>query len=198
MQETILDAAIRVAGRDGLLGLTLESVAKEAGLSKSGLLHHFRSKDELLRGMLEHFGREGERLLAAHMENDPEPRLRWARAMLACLVPTDDQRRISPSGLTSDVMGRFLLAAIAAAVNNPELIGPLRDLGVEMRNRLLSDSEHGMEQLLIWLAVDGLFLWQFLGLVDRNDTLYQQIGDALRRKVEISETASSLLEEAAP
>ena len=42
------------APRDGVSAMTLEAVAREAGLSKGGLLYHFASKDELIAAMLQH------------------------------------------------------------------------------------------------------------------------------------------------
>jgi len=43
----ILDRAFRQAGRDGLSGLSIGSLATELGLSKSGLFAHFGSKEDL-------------------------------------------------------------------------------------------------------------------------------------------------------
>ena len=48
----LLDAASAVVRREGAQALTLDAVAAEAGVSKGGLLYHFRSKRELLDGML--------------------------------------------------------------------------------------------------------------------------------------------------
>ncbi|MBY0312974.1 MAG: TetR/AcrR family transcriptional regulator [Phycisphaerales bacterium] len=51
--DPILDAAEAVVLRDGIGRLTLDAVAKKMGLSKAGLLHHFPSKSEMVRGMVE-------------------------------------------------------------------------------------------------------------------------------------------------
>src|SRR3954466_14733340 len=48
----LLDAASAVVRRDGAQALTLDAVAAEAGVSKGGLLYHFRSKHELLEAMV--------------------------------------------------------------------------------------------------------------------------------------------------
>ena len=53
-----------------------------------------------------------------------------------------------------------------------------------MRSRFMSDPEDGIEQLLVWLTIDGLFLWQFMGLVESDDPLLPQIGHALRTRLE--------------
>ena len=47
-RESILEAAIHVASRDGLLAMTLDNVAREAGVSKGGLIYHFASKEQIL------------------------------------------------------------------------------------------------------------------------------------------------------
>ncbi len=52
-RQRILDRAFRIAGRDGLDGLTLNTLATDLGMSKSGLFAHFRSKEELQLQVLE-------------------------------------------------------------------------------------------------------------------------------------------------
>lgn len=52
-RRQILDAALAVASRDGLSGLTIGELAKSVGMSKSGLFAHFRTKDALELAVLE-------------------------------------------------------------------------------------------------------------------------------------------------
>lgn len=185
-REKICEAAIRTATRDGLLAMTLDNVAKEAGVSKGGVMYHFPSKDELVRGMLEYFGAQVEQRVLQQIADDPNPRFRWARSMLQCLFPDPNSPSPPPSAgsLTPDVIERFMLAAIAAAVNSPGVIEPLQQVGLRLKQRLLQDPDDGLEQLFIWLAVDGLFLWQFVGLIRRDDPLFEVIGQTLRDKVQ--------------
>lgn len=53
-RTNILDAALRVAERDGVTGITLDAVAQEAGLTKAGLMYYFPSREALLWGIQEH------------------------------------------------------------------------------------------------------------------------------------------------
>jgi AcrR family transcriptional regulator len=46
-RKEILDAAVRVASLEGLIGLTIGRLADEVGMSKAGLFAHFGSKDAL-------------------------------------------------------------------------------------------------------------------------------------------------------
>lgn len=182
-RDRILEAAIRTASRDGLLAMTLDNVAKEAGVSKGGVMYHFPAKDELVRGMLEYFGAQVEQMVLRRIADDPEPRFRWARSMLTCLFPDPQGTEDRGEPFSPEVLDRFMLTALAAAVNSPGLIEPLRQVGLRLRERLLSDPADGLDQLLVWLAVDGLFLWQFVGLIRRDEPLYAEIGEALRAKV---------------
>ncbi len=53
-RQAILDRAVQIASRVGLGGLTIGSLAAEAGMSKSGLFAHFRSKEALQIHVLDH------------------------------------------------------------------------------------------------------------------------------------------------
>ena len=52
-RAAVLDEALAMASRLGLEGLTIGNLAEAAGLSKSGLFAHFRSKEELQLQVLE-------------------------------------------------------------------------------------------------------------------------------------------------
>lgn len=53
-REVILDEAAEVAGRVGLAGLTIGSLASRVEMSKSGLFAHFQSKEALQLKVLAH------------------------------------------------------------------------------------------------------------------------------------------------
>ncbi len=48
----LLDAAAQTLRDQAMAGPTLAAVAKEAGVGKGGLLHHFPSKDALVKAVL--------------------------------------------------------------------------------------------------------------------------------------------------
>ncbi len=192
-KDKICEAAILIASRDGLLTMTLENVAREAGITKGGVMYHFPSKDELVRGVIEYFSQQCETMLMRRVVDDPEPRMRWARCMLDCLFPQSDKSKLVDD-YPSDVLARFFVATLTAAVTSPGAMQPLRDLAAKMRSRCLSDPSEGMEQLLVWLTIDGLLLWQFMGLIRSDDPLIQQVGDSLRLRVVAQMQASKLSE----
>ena len=58
-RQAVIDQAVAIAGRLGVAGLTIGTLATATGLSKSGLYAHFRSKEALQLAVLgsarEHF-----------------------------------------------------------------------------------------------------------------------------------------------
>ena len=58
---------MRVTERHGITALTLEAAAEEAGLTKPGLMYHFRTRDELLIGIQRYLTEAWEKLLLAEL-----------------------------------------------------------------------------------------------------------------------------------
>lgn len=52
-KQRILDVAQRLLARNGWRNTTLAQIAKEAGVTAAGLLHHFESKEQLLHAVLD-------------------------------------------------------------------------------------------------------------------------------------------------
>jgi AcrR family transcriptional regulator len=182
-RERIYRAAMQLAARDGLLTLTLENVAEESGLSKGGVMHHFRSKEELLSGVIAHFTDQVEREMTRLVAEDPNPTYRWVRAMLRIMTSTDHD---SGSDLpTRQTLEQFMLSVLAATIHNPEVVKPVQAIGQRLRGRLTSVPEEGIEQLMMWLVLDGLFLWQFVGLLSSEDPLIEQVHTHLIEKLEL-------------
>ncbi|MDN5876562.1 MAG: TetR/AcrR family transcriptional regulator [Brevibacterium sp.] len=55
-KERLLDSFETLLDEHGAAGATLDAVAAKAGVSKGGLLYHFGSKAELIKGSLERLG----------------------------------------------------------------------------------------------------------------------------------------------
>ena len=199
--ETLLDAAIRVVTRDGFAAMTLDAVAKEAGVSKGGLTHHFATKDALITAMLDHFVQRLLRELDRVAADDPVVKGRRVRAMMDVAFPelrrdvtagaakskratsrasaTGTRSRAgskaSPIAAPASEVRQLLMAAIAASVVNPGLLEPLRQHAGEMRTRMIEQSADGLWQVVTWMALDGLLLWQMLGLLSQGDPLEDSV-----------------------
>jgi AcrR family transcriptional regulator len=181
-REKIFKAAMQLAARDGLLTLTLDKVAEESGLSKGGVMHHFATKEALLSGVIMHFTDQVEREMTRLVADDPNPSYRWARAMLRMMTSSDDAS--TELVQSRQTMERFMLSVVAATVHNPEIVKPIQAIGQRLRGRLTSVPEEGLEQLIMWLAMDGLFLWQFVGMLSPDDPLIDQVHANLLLKLD--------------
>jgi AcrR family transcriptional regulator len=176
-RDKILHAAVQVAVRDGVMAMTLDAVAQEAGVSKGGLLYHFRSKDDLIAAMLLHFKEEVQGQLERRMAADPNPRGLLVRALLRMVFPAPAASETGTS--TRSELSRFFMAILTAAVNNPRLLDPIRKDAQQMRQRMLATAPDGVRQIALRAAIDGLVLWEHLGIISPDDPLHQSILDEL-------------------
>lgn len=152
-REKILEAAYRVVQQHGAAHLTLENVAWEAGVSKGGLLYHFRSKDDLIRGMVEEHVRQEERHMHENLGEDPD-----AKAILRFVIDTAFEGR---SGYDEDhEIGAALLPAI---LENPALLEPVENLICEM-NRKIDELKDPALGYILRLALDGMHFTHMMGI----------------------------------
>jgi AcrR family transcriptional regulator len=172
-REKILDAAVQVAIRDGILAMTLDAVAKEARVSKGGLIYHFKSKDDLIAAMLVQFRAKTQRIIEARAAADPEPRGRWFRAVMQTICP--DAHAGEAAASTSSDMRRLFTAMLAASANNSNLLAPVREQACLMRERLIAEGPNGLRQVALSAAIHGLLVWQIMGIMTPDDPLYQPI-----------------------
>ncbi|TDV44879.1 TetR/AcrR family transcriptional regulator [Actinophytocola oryzae] len=95
-RSDILAKAVRLASMEGLEGLTIGRLATDLGMSKSGVLGHFGSKEDLQLATIDRaaeiFARE-----VAHPAERAAPGLPRLRAMLAAWVSCLE-RRVLPGG----------------------------------------------------------------------------------------------------
>ena len=150
-RERILDAAEAVVRDDGAAHLTLDAAAERAGVSKGGLLYHFKTKETLLQAMIDrHMHSLGERHAAALASLPPGP----GRELKAwVLVAIANEKNAADK--------RMSCSMLAAAANDPRLTEPFQQF---QRWRLRTVREAAAAGLpfaraaVIILALDGLGL----------------------------------------
>lgn len=157
--ELLLQAAQTVILRDGILHMTLDAVAREAGVSKGGLLHYYPNKNALLEGMtsalLETFEAEIEQRMAA----DPVEQGRFCRAYVAVTLMQETREELALSSA--------LLAA--ATTVEPQLLMVVRDRYAHWKARALADGMDTDTAALVFFAADGFWFARMLGLGNTED-----------------------------
>jgi AcrR family transcriptional regulator len=153
----VLDAAEAIIRARGVPALTLEGAAREAGVSKGGLLYHFASKEALLVGLMRRLaeGIEADyRTILAAQPEGPH------RALRACLSFTFDQPDIS------EAHARAAAVLLAAFHHDPALIDPIRAFFARIREAVAADGTPPGIAAAIMLAGDGLFMSRLFRLYE--------------------------------
>ncbi|MEV0642400.1 TetR/AcrR family transcriptional regulator [Streptomyces sp. NPDC050619] len=90
VRRRILEACVDAFGETGFYGATMKDVAKRAGISHTGLLHHFARKEELLIAVLELRDERSARFLESADAIDPADHpVDALRGMLAVVVDNE-------------------------------------------------------------------------------------------------------------
>lgn len=168
-RSRILKAAEDVVITDGVAKLTLESAAQAAGVSKGGILYHFRTRAALVGAMVERY--------VVSFESDLEELGGYGGApgdftrayLQATLSPSDaDDRSLR--------LGAALLASVAS---DPELLAPLQVRFAAWQRAIEHDGLPDALASVIRLAADGIWLTDLFALAPVAGPLRRRIGEQL-------------------
>ncbi|MBK1658571.1 TetR/AcrR family transcriptional regulator [Paracraurococcus ruber] len=153
----ILDAAEAIVRARGVAHLTLEAAAREAGVSKGGLLYHFASKEALITGLLGRMAEFMRQDFEAMVASQPEGPGRVARTMLAWAF------EMAPEAI-NERCDRAAAVFLAAFHHDPALLDPIRAVIAQMRRTLATDGLAPGVGGIVMAAGDGLFMARIFGL----------------------------------
>lgn len=148
----LLDAAGAVIRRDGPQALTLDAVAAQAGVSKGGLLYHFKSKRELLDGLVDRWMDDFQRDIDAESGN-------FARRYVA-----------ANDGAHAEEVGM-----LAALVADPQVLAAVRERHETWQDRVASEGGDPVDATVARLAADGLWLADLLGTAPPRGELRERV-----------------------
>ena len=172
-RQHILTVAHQIVKRDGVARLTIDAVAREAQLSKGGVLYHFPSKEALVTGMvldhIESFTRD----LASNLEEETGTG-RWLRAYLRA---SDKTVYEEPNPV---------VCLIAAIATNPELLAPLQQHFALWQEQAVRDGLPPALATLLRLAIDGLWFADLFQLAPPEGELRQEVLDLLQTMAQAS------------
>lgn len=151
-RSKILEAAAFIIQSHGILSFTLEAVAKQAGVSKGGLLYHFPSKEALVAGMVEHLMQNYIKSIEKNADHDTLQHGRWTRSFIRGSFEQSTPDKHMNAGL------------MAAAVVNRELLKPVQDAYKQWQDRINDDFLDPVNSTILRLAVDGLWFSEIFDL----------------------------------
>jgi AcrR family transcriptional regulator len=161
----ILDAAMRVVDAVGGADITYQSVAREAGLTKAGLMYHFPTKDAMMIAVIEHV-----------IE-------RWQAELQEVLVVPLEESTLAErvrafvlfAGEGGVTQGEFVV--FSEAVRRPELSRPWLEYLQTWFG--FGDGVDATPLLLVWLAANGLWVAEATGILTidpaRREALLTQL-----------------------
>lgn len=165
-RRRILDAAQEILRREGSGGLTLEAVARQAGVSRGGLLYHFPTMEELAGAVVEDCLKHFDSVLQSLMEIDDDPPGRFTRAyVVACAADsrTDDSRR----------------AMLATLLHYASIFAQRRQQAAPHWRLLDDDQLEPVTAAIIRLAADGLWFDQVFGRAPLSEEMRSAVVERL-------------------
>ncbi|WP_079913350.1 TetR/AcrR family transcriptional regulator [Paenibacillus sp. 32352] len=171
-RELILKTVSQIVYEEGVENLTLEAVAKKAGISKGGLLYHFPNKDTLILGVIEQLSNNYVEEFNKRANEDPNTKGKWTRSYL--------ETWLSPNSAVND-----LYTAISAAhFTNPEMLQQLQHFYSEIQDKIENDELDPVRATLVRLAVDGLWFSEMFGLAPLKAELRQKVIEELKARIQ--------------
>lgn len=151
-REGLLGIAEGIVHAEGAAGLTIDALARAAGISKGGVQYSFASKDDLVRALIERWTHQFDELLG-EMEG---------------LAPADLVRKyIGVMRNSQAAMNAKMAGLMIAYIQNPQNVTETRQWYRSMFERLGGGTSEAQAARVALLAADGLFLLRIAG-IDEN------------------------------
>jgi AcrR family transcriptional regulator len=166
----IIEAALRVVDAEGDADITYDSVARETGLSKAGLMYHFPTKEALMVAVMEH-------VVA-----------RWQDELCVTLGTTLEESTLADrvrafvrfAGEGGVTQGEFVV--FAEAVRRPALSGPWLTY---LRTWFgFGDGTSTLPLLMVWLTANGMWIAEATGILSVTADQRRELLAMLERLVD--------------
>jgi len=178
LRDRLISAAELIVTREGVANLTLDAVARDAGVSKGGLLYHFPSKSALIIAIVER--------MATHCESEHAKAIAGNDGRAGAFTRAYLDARSEP---LSPEEVPFHIALITAAGTDPQILEPFRKRFAAWQVRLESDGIDPVQASIVRLAIDGLCLGTLLGVPVPTGTMRAAILKRLRQMTEADTAA---------
>ncbi|GAB4547254.1 MAG: TetR/AcrR family transcriptional regulator [Anaerolineae bacterium] len=162
-RERLIEAALLTLQARGAAALTLDAVAREAGLSKGGLLHHFPNKDALIEALLRHLFKQFEQRVQYYYSLEQPRPGRWLRAY------------IHASFEEHPIPLEISLALLSAIIENSALMAIIQEDFKRWQDILISDGIAPARATIIRQAADASWMERLLDLEPPDPVLRAHI-----------------------
>jgi AcrR family transcriptional regulator len=178
-RDRLLQATSHIIQTQGIERLTLDAVAKEAKVSKGGLLYHFATKEALIAGvvlsLMDEFDAQID--LELDLDRSPESPGRWLRAYVNAIF----NGRPLPTNLISSL--------VLVATSNPELLQLVQGRFDGWQQKILVSGLDPVRASLVRLAADGFGDAELFGRTLPNAALRQDLLAMLLAMIQEAESS---------
>ncbi len=181
-QPKLLDAARHVIAANGVPGLTLDAVARRAGVSKGGLLHHFPTKNALLSALINRHVDEWRADIMRAYDLQPAGPGRLARGLVQLCL--SDEPAAGKKGNWSDAMRSSCRVVLTAVVQDPSLVQPIRDLYTELGTMIEADGLPPGHAEVIVAVVDAMWLYWICDINAIDAVRLKRVRSALAKLID--------------
>lgn len=172
-RDKLLDAAADLVANQGINHLTIEAVAAAANITKAGLIYHFKTRDDLLKALVERMANE------LDIQKRPIEAVSDGEGTLK-----DVLIRLSHDTFDMPPRQRLLLSNILGAVTaNPHLIEPVQNLYERGYEWAVQSGTHAGQAMILAAALDGITLLELLNLHTFTPQQRQVMRDALEQAI---------------
>lgn len=152
-RKKAIDAALVILTRDGIGGLTFDTLSRESGISKGGLLHQFRTRNGVLAALLEYQRQQFAEIARAYLETEGASK---REPCLAAQITVYKESTQQPHSVAR--------AVLAALVEQPELAGDMKDVDSQILKQLKEESNDVDLSMLRYFAASGIAFCSLLGI----------------------------------
>lgn len=169
-RKLVMDAALEILVRDGPARLTLDAIAREAGISKGGLMHQFRTKSSVIKALLvkqiEYFEQFSQAYIAEHRATSSEPELASQIAVAREAVMNPQQPAV-------------VFAILGVLGEEPELMQMFQDIDCRRSDAIQAEAKDPDMAMLRWFAAQGMHLTSIFGIGVIDDAQRQRLFEML-------------------
>ncbi|WP_319945438.1 TetR/AcrR family transcriptional regulator [Nocardia macrotermitis] len=168
-RDRILDALENLLLEQGISQVTLENVAAAAGVSKGGLLYHFKNKDALLTGLVQRLGERA--------DDQVEHAVAQGRSLAEWHLQSPDVT--NESDALELALYRSMVAAMRTVDAHDQRANPVQQAltGVleSWKSGLDTEFEDPVHAEIVRLVGDGVYLRALLGLPPIDPDRYREV-----------------------
>lgn len=166
-RDLVLTVAERVVAERGASALTIDAVAKAAGITKGGVQSSFGTKEALIAAMLRRWMQAYAKRVHVRAGHDPSLSARVAAHVDVTRSEDEDTQRRAAS-------------LLALLLQSPDHLLDVRQWYEEQAAGLHTKDPSAKRARMAFLATEGAFFLRFFGLLPLEAVVWDEIFDDIR------------------